>query len=718
MAEKKPSSILRRLKLILLTVSLIIAISFIGYGAILIGGSIVVDEDELILDATTTIETADGEVIGEMYHENRIPISIEKIPEHVQQAFIAVEDQRFYEHAGIDLKSIIRASFRNIAAMSKVEGGSTITQQLAKNLFLSNDKTWSRKAKEAMAAVYLEQKFSKEQLLELYLNEIYFGEGVYGIEAAANHFFSKSADDLTIAEGALLAGMVKGPNGYSPINHPEKALDRRNIVIDSMEDVGFISSETSLTEKGKTLGLNVNEKETNPWVDSYIDLVTKEAAEKHQLSIDELKRGGYRIVVNMNPNAQKTAYEQFQRDEYFPGNTEDAQGAFIMMEQQTGRIVSVIGGRDYQLGDLNRATVRRQPGSTMKPIAVYAPAMMQEEKYTPYTLIPDRQMDHDGYMVSNADHQYAGAVTIYNALVNSKNAPTVWLLDQIGINYAKDYLDRLGLPIEDDGLAIALGGLEKGISPLKMMESYRTFVGGGATIEAHTIDRIFDRNDDMIFEAEPGETEVFSPQVSWNMTEMLYEAVEQGTATPGEFPKSLAGKTGSTQHPFVEGETKDAWFVGYTPEYVSAMWMGYDQTDEDHYLTGGSEYPTRLTKEILTEMDKLEPLQENFAQPDNVNDLPKPIQLPEITNLQASYEFGGFSLLQGKLSWEGSGDDRVVYRIYREQDGIDERVGEVKGETEFTISDPIFQSNRYYVTAYDPLTELEGKRSETIELTW
>lgn len=716
--EKKTPALLRRLKIILLAVCLLIFFSLFGYGIILAGGDIVADEEKLILDGTTTIETEDGEIIGKLFHENRIPIPIDQIPQHVQDAFIAIEDQRFYEHAGIDLKSVIRAAFRNIVAMSKVEGGSTITQQLSKNLFLFNDKTWSRKAKEAMAAVYLEKKLTKDEILELYLNEIYFGEGVYGIEAASDYFFSKPASDLSIAEGALLAGMAKGPNGYSPINHPEKSLKRRNLVLDEMEEVGFITAKVALTEKGKTLGLKINEKEPNPWVDSYIDLVTKEAAEKYQLSIDELKRGAYHIVVNLDKNIQKAVYDQFQNDEYFPGNTDGVEGAFVMMDQETGKIVSAIGGRNYKLGDLNRVTVERQPGSTMKPIAVYAPALMQEEKYTPFSLVIDQQLNHDGYMAANADAQYAGSVTIYNALVHSKNAPAVCLLDQIGIDYAKEYLEKMDLHIKDEGLAIALGGLEKGLTPLEMMESYRTFVGEGAFIEAHTIDHILDRGHEVIYQAEPAETEVFSSQIAWNMTEMLIETVLSGTAAPGDFSKALAGKTGTTEHPTVEGGAKDAWFVGYTPEYVSALWMGYDKTDEEHYLTGGSEYPTRLTKAILTELDKNKPLAEEFTKPDHVEDLPEPIKLPEITDLEATYVFGGFSMIKGKISWEASADDRVVYRIYREKAGIDERVGEVTGETEFVINSPIFKENSYYVTAYDPLSKLEGSRSETVKLNW
>ncbi|RDW19913.1 transglycosylase domain-containing protein [Oceanobacillus chungangensis] len=716
--EKRRFKLSKRWKISIVSIVILFVIALIGLGVILYGGRLIVNQEALILDTTTTLETTDGEVIGKLYNENRTLVPIDQIPDHVKDAFIAIEDQRFYEHAGVDIKSVFRAIYKDILAMSKVEGASTITQQLAKNLFLYNDKTWTRKTKEVMAAIYLEQKLSKDEILELYLNEIYFGNGLYGIETASNYFFSKSVHDLSIAEGALLAGLAKAPNGYSPINHPDKALNRRNTVLYSMEAAGMISTETRLTEEGKTIGLAILELEANPWADSYIDLVMKEASEKYQLSIDALKRGGYRIIINMDDDKQRIAYEKFQEESYFPGNTTGVEGAFTMMEQGTGKIIAALGGRNYQLGDLNRVTVKRQPGSTIKPIAVYGPAMMQPDKYQPYTILPDYATDYSGYVVSNADNVYANSVTIYDALKYSNNAATVWLLDEIGINYSKKYLQKMGINLKDEGLAIALGGLSEGVAPLQLMESYRTFANEGKMIDSHTIDRIYNRDGEMLSQAEPSETEVFSPQVAWNMTEILLEAVETGTATAGEFSKDLAGKTGSTQHPFVEGQTKDAWFVGYTPQYVTALWMGYDKSDKKHYLTGGSNYPTSLTKAILTEMDKMEPLVESFTKPDSVKDLPKPIILPEIIDLQASYEFGGFSIVKGKLSWQGSVDERVIYRIYREEDGIDTRVGEVGGETEFIINNALFKSNRYYIVPYDPLTKLEGTRSETIELSW
>lgn len=704
-------------KHVVIIIALIAFLGISGYLVIIFGGKLVVSEEDLIMDATTTIETKNGEIIAELSNENRTLVSIKQIPTHVQEAFIAIEDQRFHEHAGVDFQSVARAVYRDIIAFSKVEGASTITQQLAKNLFLQNDKTWMRKTKEVMAAIYLERQFTKKHILEMYLNEIYFGAGVYGIEEASQLFFSKSVNDITLTEGAMLAGLAKAPNGYSPVDHPDKALARRNVVLQAMDNTGMISTETRIQAQGKTLGLDLKQQEETPWVDSYVDLVMKEAADKYQLSVDELLRGGYRIVVTMDQGIQQIAYEKFKNDRYFPGNTDGTQGAFVMMDQASGAIVAAIGGRSYELGGLNRVTVKRQPGSTIKPIAVYGPALMKED-FGAYSLIPDQKVNFDGYTAENVLGQYEGTVSIYDALRISKNAPAVWLLDAIGVDYAKSYLEKMNIQVQDKGLAIALGGLTDGITPIKMMESYRPFIHGGKYINSHTITRIYNRDNEMIAEEKHEETQIFSSQVAWNMTEMLINVVNNGTGKAGTYEKALAGKTGSTQHPFVNGEYKDAWFIGYTPHYVSALWMGYDRSDKDHFLTDGSAYPTMLTKSILTEVDKQQTLEVAFEKPENIESLPEPIDLPEIKDLKASYTFGGFSLVDGKLTWSKADDARVVYRVYKKQEGIDQRIGEVRGKNVFIIDGlPLLKTTSYYVVPYNPLTKVEGTRSNIVDLS-
>ncbi len=696
----------------------LVTMSITGYLVILYGGKFVIDDEDFLLDAVTIIETKDGTVIAELYNERRYPVQIDQIPSHVQEAFVAIEDRRFYDHAGIDHRSVIRAIYRDLISLQKVEGASTITQQLVKNLALTNEKSWMRKTKEVMASIYIERKMTKDQILELYLNKIYFGKGLHGIEAASQYYFSKSISDVSIGEAALLAGLVKAPNSYSPEDHPEKALERRNIVLRAMEDSGVIDADERIREQHKVLGLKIAEKNEDPSVDSYVDLVMKEAAYAYDLSIDELKQGGYRIVVHMDADIQEVAYDHFQDDSLFPGSTDEVEGAFVMMGHEYGDVVAAIGGRSYEQGNLNRVTVDRQPGSVFKPLAVYAPALMTDE-YTAYSMLPDQKESNPSYEVANADGHYAGEVSMYNAIVQSKNVPAVWLLNEIGIETSKDYLEQLGMPIEDDGLAIALGGLTHGVSPLELIGGFRVFAQGGSAIQPQTIMRIFDKHGEVYGEQSMNETKVFSEQVAWDMTEMLSYTVQHGTASSGHYEKALAGKTGSTEHPHATGMYKDAWFVGYTPEYVSAFWMGFDHSNDEHYLTEGSRAPTEATKAILTAIDEQKNLASSFEKRAGVNDLEPPIELKQVTNVRVSFIFGGFSLIKGKVEWTAQEDERIIYRIYEVQEDADALVGEVEGENSFVLDDiSVWSPGFYYVVPYDGLTGTEGPASDAIQLSF
>lgn len=692
-------------------------LALIAYTSILYGGKLFVDEDELIISPPTTIETADGEIIWYIYEEFRLPVPLESIPEHVQKAFIAIEDRRFYTHTGVDLRSIMRAVWRDIIARDKVEGGSTITQQLAKNLFLTNDKSWTRKIKEAMIALHLEREFTKEQILEMYLNVIYFGQGQYGLEAAANRFFHKSVEELTLEEGALLAGIIKAPNGYSPINHPEKALERRNLVLETMAELGYITEEEMEAAKAKGLNLNLSQRKVNPAHHTIVDLAIKEAEQKYGITLDELRKKRYRIVVSLDEEIQEIVYDHFQFDGYFPGNNKQTvEGAFVMIDEKTGRIVAAQGGRKYERGNLNRVVEKRQPGSTFKPLAVYAPALESGE-FTAFSLLPDELTEWDGHQVRNHDDRYEGQVTLYDALVKSKNTSSTWLLNEIGISYSKRYLEKMGIDIEDNSLSIALGGLKHGVSPLELVEGYRAFVHGGETIEAHTILEIYDNKNQLVASARPETKEVFSDQVAWDMTEMLKGVVENGTGKVGYYPYEMAGKTGSTQHPHKEGATKDAWFVGFTPDYVFSVWIGYDVSDENQYLTGGSSYPTQLAKKIMTEVAKQKDVQQAFKLPEGVKTLSEPVELPEINDLIGSYTFGGFKILKGKLQWTGSNDRRVIYKIYEKNDDEIKLLDEVVGETEYVIDQfMLFKHRSYFVVPVDPFSGQEGKTSNIVSL--
>ncbi|WP_280160753.1 transglycosylase domain-containing protein [Priestia megaterium] len=689
----------------------IFLLGLIGYIIILFLGNYVIDEKKIVMDSATRLVDENGNELTKLYVKNRDLVSIDKIPKHVQQAFISIEDVRFYEHHGIDFKSIGRALYRDILAGGSVEGGSTLTQQLAKNVFLSNDKTLLRKTKEVVVAINLEQRYSKQKLLEMYLNQIYFGHGAYGIQAASKLYFNKDVSELTVEEGALLAALPKAPNSYSPILHPEKSIERRNVVLNAMQKAGYLSAEKNVRLQGRTLGLNVKEQAKNPAYLTYIDMVIQEAEKKYSISSNELLRGGYTVKVPMSTKVQEAAYELMKENRYFPGADNSAQGAFVLVDNKSGGVLSVMGGRDYVQKSLNRVNVKRQPGSTMKPIAVYGPAL-EEGQFKPYSLLQDKLRSYGRYTPKNVDGQYAKKVTMYDALKDSKNAAAVWTLNQLGVETSKQYLTKLGIPLEDKGLAIALGGLKEGITPLQLAGAYRAFAENGENIQPYFIQEIKDQDGKVIAKAVPDTHKAFSKQTAWYMTKMLQGVVKEGTAKNGEFKGELAGKTGSTSYTNVKGATRDAWFVGYTPDVVGSVWMGYDSTNDQHYLTKGSSYPTLLFKDILTRADYDEAA---FQKPAGVKDLTKPIRLEQVKDLKQELTFHPFGLLTVNLSWTPSPDKRAVYYVYEKKGDKAEVIGKVKGKGAFEKERVnLLDSPTYYVVPYNSQTKQKGKKSNEV----
>ncbi len=697
----------------------IVAVGLLGYIFIIFLGDYVIDEKKLIMDSTTTMVDENGNEIASLFFENREIVDINKIPKHVQEAFVAVEDNRFYEHRGIDVRAIGRAVYRDILARSKAEGGSTLTQQLAKNIFLTNEKSWLRKTKEAVIAINLERRYTKNEIMEMYLNQIYFGHGAYGVQAASQFYFNKNVEDLTVEQGALLAALPKAPNGYSPINYPEEAKSRRDLVLHLMETHGYLEAEEAVGLMGRTLGLNIIESQEKQAYLTYIDMVTEEAEKKYGLTPEELHRGGYEITVPMNVAAQDAAFQRFQEDQYFPGTNGDVEGAFVMMDQHNGGVLAVIGGRNYVTKGINRVTTKRQPGSTFKPLAVYAPAL-EEGKYEPYSLLKDELLSYqDGqevYKPRNYHHQYKKEVTMYEAIKDSLNAPAVWALNELGINKSKGYLEKLELSIPDNGLAIALGGLTEGVTPLELTKAYRSFGNNGKIIEPYFIKEIKTRKGEVIAKAKKEEKEVFSPQTAWNMTRMLEGVVQDGSAQAGDLQGELAGKTGTTNYPGIDGAIKDTWFVGYTQDVIGTVWMGYDTTTPEQHLTAGGAYPTRLLKDILVDAGL-----DNgaFSVPVGVTDLEDPITLPEKINLNGAMTFHPLSLFTVNLEWTKAEDDRIVYRIYSVSGDEENLIGEVSGVNEYSIKNiNIFNVPEYYVVPYNSQTKQEGKPSDTLRPTF
>ncbi|MDP4083974.1 MAG: penicillin-binding protein 1A [Bacillota bacterium] len=518
-------------------------------------------------------------------------ISINQIPVNMKNAVVAIEDHRFYEHHGVDFIGITRAFFRDIKAGETVEGGSTITQQLVKNSLLTSKKTYKRKIEELFLAREIERKYPKQEILQMYLNQIYFGEGAWGIKRASQKYFGKEVKDLSLGESALLAGLIKAPSALNPYHHLEKAIYRRNVVLNAMKNQGYIT--TQQLEHAKKNKIVLNDKEYDPFRGKYpyyVDQVLDEAIHEYGLSQDELLTGGYQIFTELDPIMQNAAEKTFQNDALFPKKTDMlVQSGAVLMDPKSGGIRAIVGGRGSHIfRGYNRASqLQAQPGSSFKPIAVYTPALEEGFKIT--DMLKDEPMAFGNYEPSNYNHQYAGDVPMYEAVNESKNVPAVWLLNEIGIEKGLNSIKRFGIPLSkgDRNLSIALGGLEKGVSPLEMAEAFSVFPNHGVRIKAHAIRKIVSPDGKVISEWKEKKQKVTTTFVADKMTTMLLGVVENGTGKGAQIEgREVAGKTGSTQVPIkgING-VKDQWFVGYTPQMVGAVWVGYDKTNQKHYLT-------------------------------------------------------------------------------------------------------------------------------------
>ncbi|GIP35686.1 transglycosylase domain-containing protein [Paenibacillus sp. J2TS4] len=553
-----------------------------------------------------------GEKVSQLSSSKIIPVSLEQIPLHLRQAVVAVEDRRFYEHPGVDVLSIARALARDLKSQSWAEGGSTITQQLAKNMFLTSDKSLGRKLKEAGYALKIDLLHDKDEILELYLNNIYFGEGSWGVQGAAKKYFGKDAAELTLEESALLAGLPKAPTHYSPFQHTEKALERRNTVLALMKEQQYITEEEYQAAVTQPIVLAPAEEELKGKYPSYRDYVVQEAIGRYGFTEEEILTGGLQIYTELDPIVQEAVEEVYREDSFFPAGKEDQllQSAIVLLDHTSGGVRGLMGHRGPGVfRGFNRATqLKRQPGSAFKPIVVYGPAL--EKGYTPYSYLYDGELNINGYQPQNWDHRYRGQVSLTDAVTNSWNIPAVWLLNEIGIDTGLDYARSMGLPLseQDRHLSVALGGLSEGVSPLQMAQAFGTFANQGVMNEAHAITKITTQEGRVLAEANPLSRQVTSPEHAYTMTRLLENAVRYGTGTQARLNRPTAGKTGTTQLPDTEefagisgAVSKDAWFVGYTPELTAAVWLGYDLTDRNHYLeTSGSAAPAALFREIMS----------------------------------------------------------------------------------------------------------------------
>lgn len=508
-----------------------------------------------------TLLADNGEIIATLGQGPTRYIPIEDIPQNMKDAIIAIEDRWFYEHPGFNPVAILRALYVDIRARKKVLGASTITQQLAKNLFLTPAKTWSRKIEELILAIVLEQRYTKNQILELYLNRIYFGEGSYGIEAAARGYLGKSAKGLTLADSALLAAIPRSPAAYDPYVHPEAALERRNLVLDRMAALDMISEDERADATGTSLELSRRERGPAPY---FIDYVKKQLEERYGSSL--VYRGGLRIHTSLNLNYQEAANAAIANQKL--------QGALIAVNPHTGGIQAMVGGRNYIESQFNRAVrAYRQPGSAFKPF-IYAAAL--ESGWQLNTLVEDTPREYAGYTPGNWASQYWGPVTMKHAVAVSLNNAAVWTLNEVGIDRAMGLARQMGiesLTSDDRNLALALGGLTKGVTPLELAGAFLPFANGGTRYEPWAIQKVLDTNGRILQEHLPTGAKVLEETTAYLVTDMLRAVLEYGTAKNLPVQRPAAGKTGTTD------ERISLWFAGYTPSIVAVVYLGDDQQE-------------------------------------------------------------------------------------------------------------------------------------------
>ena len=532
-----------------------------------------------------TILAADGTVLAER-GLRRGNVGLDRLPPYLPRAVIATEDRRFYSHLGVDPLGLMRASFRNWQAASVVEGGSTITQQLAKNLFLKPDRTLSRKLEEVVYALWLEHRFSKDEILELYLNRVYFGGGAYGVEAAARRYFGRSARSVSLTQAALLAGLLKAPSRYAPTRNADLAATRVDVVLDSMVDAGFLSAAEARVAAAQPLRLQAFGDETGypyavDWVaESLPDLVGE-------------NKGDLVVETTIDAGLQRTVQLALRHKLDDEGKTRDAtQGAVVVLDT-SGGIKALIGGRSYRASPFDRAVKSlRQPGSAFKPF-VYLAAL--ESGYTPDTIADDEPIVVDRWSPRNHTGTYQGEVTLRDSFAQSINTVAVKLAADVGRRRVVRTASRLGIHSKlHERPSLALGTGE--VTLLELTSAYVPFANGGEGVVPHIVTRVRNGDGKILYQLKSASlgTVVAAPHVA-AMNDMMNATVARGTGRQAALPDQAAGgKTGTSQN------SRDAWFVGYTAHYVAGVWVGNDDGSKMQNVSGGT-LPAQLWHDIMLE---------------------------------------------------------------------------------------------------------------------
>nr|WP_241559436.1 PBP1A family penicillin-binding protein [Lacticaseibacillus hulanensis] len=548
------------------------------------------------LQTKTTVYDQDNKSAGNLYSQKGTWVELDKISVNVQNAVISTEDRSFYTNLGFDIKGILRSVVKLIINRGAITGGgSTLTQQLAKNTLLTQKQSFARKAQELFLAVQINKVYSKKDILTMYLNNAYFGNGVWGVEDASRRYFGKSASQLTAGEGATLAAMLRSPSFYNPVDHMDHAISRRNLVLDLEVEAGHLTQSQANAAKQTRLVLRNTYKADNAdRYPDYFDAVISEAI-KDGVSENDILNKGYKVYTTLDQTYQQKMDNTFQRSWLFPANASDgtqAQAASIAVNPQTGGVLAVVGARGKHVyRGLNYATSMsgRSPGSTLKPLMVYTPALESGMHYDTELSDEKQSFGADNYTPTNVDGVYQKSMPMYLALANSVNVPAVWTLNKIGLQKGINSLGKFGIDLDksDRNLSAALGGTSTKITPEMLARAYSTFANNGKIPETHFIRKIVDATGTVVYQDNSSNKSIISSSVAKEMTSMMIGTFNYGSAAkakPNGF--TVAGKTGTSQVSWTTAGQKDEWIVGYTPDIVVATWTGFAYTDKDHYLTG------------------------------------------------------------------------------------------------------------------------------------
>lgn len=588
------------------------------------------DRDDFSAYQTSMVYDDQGEIIKLVKKERfQIYLSIDNIPETAKEAIVSIEDKRFYDHNGIDLKAIVRAAIALVKKDEITQGGSTITQQLSRNIFLTHTVSWERKVEEIFISLRLEKIYSKDDILEFYLNNVYFANGYYGIEAASTGYFNKSSSELTLSETAFLCAIPNNPTVYDPRKNLENTLKRRDRILDEMLKDGKITESQCAEAKQETITLNSMEVHSaGTYVDSYVNYCATKALmenngfvfknefadeveekeykalyeEEYNKWSEKLMSGGYRIYTSISREMQEKLQTAVDDGMYgFVTQKEDGvynvQAAATCIDNDTGKVKAIVGGRsqDNVESSFNRAyQSRRQPGSSIKPLLVYAPAL--EKGYTANSTLKDVKTA-DG--PANAGNAYSGSISLRSAVEKSRNAAAWSLYQAITPSYAMQYLldmEFSGITKDDYNLSTALGGFTTGFSTVEMASGYATLENNGVFRTPTCIDKILDSNGNVIVDSVGSEKQVYTEETAKEMTDILKGVLTRGTGVKRRLKNiTAAAKTGTTN------DNKDGWFCGYTSYYTTAVWVGFDIPQELEDLSG-STYPGEIWNTFMEDV--------------------------------------------------------------------------------------------------------------------